>query len=99
MSNHTNDTESFRRNSPLTYAGNVKTPVMIVHSEGDLRCPVSQGDEYFRAVKRTNPAETVYLRYGPEASHELSRGGPPDLRIDRQKRFHAWLKQYLMPGD
>ena len=96
LSNHTDDTESFRRNSPLTYAGNVKTPVMIVHSEGDLRCPVSQGDEYFRAVKRTNPAETIYLRYGPEASHELSRGGPLDLRVDRQKRFHAWLKKYLM---
>lgn len=95
-SNHTDDTESFRRNSPITYAGKVKTPVLIVHSEGDLRCPISQGDEYFRAVKRTNPAETLYLRYGPEASHELSRGGPPDLRLDRQKRFHAYLKQYLM---
>jgi dipeptidyl aminopeptidase/acylaminoacyl peptidase len=95
LSNHTNDTESFRRNSPITYAGNVKTPLLVVHSEGDLRCPVSQGDEYFRAVKRTSPAEVSYLRFGPEASHELSRGGPPDLRIERQKRFHAWLKQYL----
>lgn len=97
-SNHTDDTESFRRNSPLTYAGKVKTPVLIVHSEGDLRCPVSQADEYFRAVKKTNPAETLYLRYGPEANHELSRGGPPDLRIDRQRRFHDWLKKYLKPA-
>ncbi|WP_309723209.1 S9 family peptidase [Armatimonas sp.] len=96
LSNHTDDTESFRRNSPITYAGNVKTPLLVVHSEGDLRCPVSQGDEYFRAVKRTSSAEVSYLRFGPEASHELSRGGPPDLRIERQKRFHEWLRKHLI---
>lgn len=93
--NHTDDTEALRQNSPLTYANKVTTPLLVVHSEGDLRCPISQGDEYYRAVRRSSPAEVRYLRYGAEANHELSRGGPPDLRLDRQRRFHAWLGKYL----
>ena len=98
--NHTDDTAELQRNSPLTYAPLVKTPLLVVHSEGDLRCPISQGDEYYRAVRRTSPAEVQYLRYGVDGSHELSRGGPPDLRLDRQKRFHAWLARYLkLPHD
>ena len=37
------DFESYWRQSPLRYVGNVRTPTLIIHSENDLRCPISQG--------------------------------------------------------
>ncbi len=80
--------------SPLKYVENVKTPLLIIHSEGDLRCPISQSEEWFTALKwlGQNP---VFVRYPPESSHGLSRGGPIDLRYDRLTRIGEWLDQHL----
>ena len=87
--------EEYRRNSPLTVAGNVATPTLVIHSEGDLRCPIGQAEQYFRALCWQSKAEVKFLRYGPEANHDLSRGGPPDLRIHRQRQIHAWFDRYV----
>ena len=82
------------RCSPLAFAGSVNTPVLIIHSDGDLRCPVSQADEWFAALRLQNkPVE--FVRYPASSSHGLSRNGPPDLRIDRLKRNLGWLDKYL----
>ena len=91
----TSDTAVYREQSPLTYADSVVTPTMIIHSEGDLRCPISQADQYYRALEWSQKAAIVFVRYGEESSHELSRGGVPTLRIDRQIRIHAWFSKYL----
>ena len=71
--------------SPLLLAGRIHTPLLILHSEGDLRCPIEQADQLFAALRRLRrPVE--YVRYPPEADHGLSRTGPPDLRLDRLER-------------
>lgn len=80
--------------SPFAYIANVKTPLLIVHSEGDLRCPIEQADQVFAALKRLG-REVVYIRYPIESSHGLSRSGPPDLRADRLKRYLDWWEKYL----
>ncbi len=80
--------------SPLAYAGRIRTPLMIVHSEGDLRCPISEADQLFSALKRLG-REVLYIRYPQESSHGLSRSGPPDLRRDRLERYLAWWKEHL----
>lgn len=82
------------KHSPLTYARHVRTPVMILHSEGDLRCPVGQAEEYFAALKGLGK-EVMFLRFPAESSHGLSRGGPPDLRIARLKANAGWFRKYL----
>jgi len=43
--------EVYRKNSSLSYASQVKTPVLIVHGERDLRVPVSQAYEFYSALK------------------------------------------------
>ncbi len=83
--------------SPLSYLKNVRTPVLIIHSEGDLRCPIEQAEQLFTALKRLKK-EVVFVRYPQETSHGLSRGGPPDLRLDRLKRIGDWLDQHLKPA-
>lgn len=88
------DPEALRRQSPLRYLSNVKTPVLIIHSEGDLRCPIEQAEQLFTALKRLK-ADVVFVRYPQETSHGLSRGGPPDLRLDRLARIGEWLDKHL----
>jgi acylaminoacyl-peptidase len=90
------DPAAYLRNSPLTYAGQITTPLLILHSEGDLRCPIGQAEELFAALKRQSK-EAVFVRYGPQANHELSRGGPPDLRLDRLRRIQDWFDRHLKP--
>jgi acylaminoacyl-peptidase len=88
------DPAEYLRNSPLTYADAITTPLLIVHSEGDLRCPIEQAEQFYAALKRQRK-DVVFLRYGPEANHNLSRGGPPDLRLDRQRRIRDWFDRRL----
>ncbi|MFQ3610741.1 MAG: S9 family peptidase [Fimbriimonadales bacterium] len=80
--------------SPLAYAGHIHTPLLIIHSEGDLRCPITEADQLFSALKRLG-REVLYVRYPQESSHGLSRSGPPDLRRDRLERYLNWWKRYL----
>ena len=39
------DWDLYRRHSPLTYAANVSTPLLIQHSARDLRCTITQAEE------------------------------------------------------
>ena len=80
--------------SPLGYVQNISTPLLILHSEGDLRCPIEQGEQLFIALKRLK-REVEFVRYPPEASHDLSRSGPPDLRLDRLARIVEWMDKHL----
>lgn len=88
------DPSDLWRGSPLAYAGKIKTPLLIVHSDGDLRCPVGQAEELFTALRmQRKPVE--FVRYPAETSHGMSRNGPPNLRLDRLRRNLEWLDRYL----
>jgi dipeptidyl aminopeptidase/acylaminoacyl peptidase len=80
--------------SPLKYLGNARTPTLIIHSEGDLRCNVEQAEQVFTALLLNNvPAR--FVRYPQNTSHGLSRSGPPDMRLHRLGQILAWWRQYL----
>lgn len=83
--------------SPLMYVRNVKTPIMIIHSEEDLRCPMEQAEEWFVALKKTGKT-VIFVRF-PGENHELSRSGKPKHRIERLEYILAWLDRYLTPKD
>ncbi len=90
-----NQPERLLAQSPLTYAAAVGTPLLILHSEGDLRCPIEQAEQLFAALK--NLGGTVeFVRYPREANHGLSRSGPPDLRRDRLERIASWMERWLL---
>ena len=88
-----NPTELWKR-SPLAYAANITTPLLIIHSDGDLRCPHGQAEELFSAL-RLQRQTVEFVRYPAETSHGLSRSGPPSLRLDRLNRNLAWLDRWL----
>jgi dipeptidyl aminopeptidase/acylaminoacyl peptidase len=94
MGNSWDDPSDLWRCSPLAFAGKINTPLLIIHSDGDLRCPISQAEELFAAL-RLQRKTVQFVRYPAESSHGLSRNGPPDLRLDRLRRNLAWLDKYL----
>jgi dipeptidyl aminopeptidase/acylaminoacyl peptidase len=85
--------EVYRRCSPLTYAANVKTPLLIIHSEQDLRCGIEQAEQFFATLKLMK--KRVELVRFPEEPHGLSRHGRPDRRIARLEWIVKWFDRYL----
>src|SRR5699024_6540534 len=79
--------------SPLKYAENVETPLLILHGERDFRCPIEQGEQLFITLKHLKK-EVEFIRF-PGANHELSRSGHPDLREARLEQICRWFDQYL----
>jgi dipeptidyl aminopeptidase/acylaminoacyl peptidase len=83
--------------SPLARAHRITTPCLIVHSEGDARCPIEQGEQLFAALV-ANQIDVEMLRF-PGASHELSRSGKPRWRRARFQAILDWHARHLGPGD
>jgi dipeptidyl aminopeptidase/acylaminoacyl peptidase len=87
------DFDAWVKMSPHTYAQNIHTPLLILHSENDLRCPIEQGEQLFvtlRLLKR----EVEMVRF-PEESHELTRSGNPVHRAQRFEIVLDWFDRYL----
>ena len=79
--------------SPIRYAPSVNTPILIIHSEQDYRCPMEQAEQWYVALKRLG--KTVeFVRFQGE-SHELSRSGKPWNRKERLRHMLRWFDQYL----
>ncbi|XOQ16888.1 MAG: Peptidase-S9 domain-containing protein [Shouchella clausii] len=87
------DIETLWAHSPLKYVENVETPLLILHGEKDYRCPIEQAEQLFIALKK-HGKETVFIRF-PEANHELSRSGKPNLRIERLNAIADWFSKRL----
>ena len=85
------DFERLWRQSPLRLAHRIATPLLILHSESDLRCPLEQAQQLFVAVSRTGRAHTRLITF-PEENHELSRSGRPDRRIERLDAIVEWFE-------
>ena len=79
--------------SPITHFRKVKTPVLIIHSEQDLRCNIEQADQMFAMLKILG--KKVEMVRFPEEPHGLSRHGRPDRRAARLKWISDWFKKYL----
>jgi len=87
------DPDKLLRMSPISYVKNVKTPLLILHNEFDLRCPISQGEELFLALKMLKK-KVEFVRF-PEEPHGLSRHGRPDRRLARLGWMLKWFDRYL----
>ena len=79
--------------SPATHAKSIETPVLVLHSENDLRCNIEQGEHLFTLLRLLGK-EVEMLRF-PAESHELSRGGSPLHRVQRFEAILDWFDRYL----
>lgn len=77
--------------SPLHYVANVKTPVMIMTGEADLRTPIGQSEEFYRALKMLKK-ETLLVRM-PDEYHGWRT---PSHRLLQQLYLLAWFEKYMV---
>ena len=92
------DEADFKARSPITYVDKITTPLMLIEGGSDLRTPSGAGGEQmFRALKyRKIP--TVMVQF-PGETHELSRSGKPQHRVERLQHIVAWFDKWVMGMD
>jgi dipeptidyl aminopeptidase/acylaminoacyl peptidase len=76
--------------SPLHYVGNVKTPTMVMTGEDDLRTPMGQSEEYYRALKMLKK-DTLLVRM-PDEFHGWRR---PSHRLLQSLYLMAWFEKHM----
>ena len=78
------------RMSPIRYVRDINVPLLIIHSENDLRCPITPGRG---AVRRDAPARQgrhvlPLPRRGPRAVAQRLPVAPPDAGRDHPRLLH-----------
>ena len=86
------DPERYRLQSPLTFAADIATPLLLIHAEHDARCPVEQSEQLFAALKQRG-ACVEFLRF-TEGDHGLARAGPPRLRAAHHDAIVDWFARH-----
>jgi len=87
------DQEELWKRSPIRYVQNIQTPLLLTCGEMDLRTAISQSEELFGAMRFLG--KTVEMVRFPEESHDLSRNGRPDRRVERLERIAGWYERFL----
>ena len=90
------DPEYYREISPITYADRITTPLLIQHSERDIRTTVGQAEALF-TVLRSHRRPARLLRV-PEETHELTRSGTPFRRVENLRIVVDWFRHFLVDG-
>ena len=81
------------RQSPLRFVSRIRTPLLMLQGEADLRCPAADNEQLFVALRHLG-RDVEYVLY-PESWHTFAITGRPDRRIDRNERMLAWFERYL----
>jgi dipeptidyl aminopeptidase/acylaminoacyl peptidase len=85
--------EEFAKGSPHTYAGNFKTPTLVIHNQLDQRVPVNHGMELFNILQTKGiPSKLLYF---PDENHWVLK---PQNSLFWYRTVKEWLAQYVAPG-
>ncbi|MBA3322363.1 MAG: S9 family peptidase [Pyrinomonadaceae bacterium] len=87
------NTEGYRKHSPMFNIKGVSTPTMIQHGDADVRVPISQGYELYNALKVQNvPTRMIVLPRQPHGPNE------PKMQIAAMQSNLEWFEKYLGAG-
>ncbi|TXT38097.1 MAG: peptidase S9 prolyl oligopeptidase [Planctomycetota bacterium] len=86
------DLKLYAARSPVLQAKGVTTPTLVQHGEADVRVPVSQGYEFYNAVKQQGvPVEMLILPRQPHGPTE------PRMILKIMQTNLDWFEKYLRP--
>ena len=89
------DSSEHMRRSPITYVGNVTTPTMLLTGDLDLRTPMEQTEQYYRALKMRK-VDTVMVRISDEyhAINAVPGLRHPSNRLQQILYLRGWFDKY-----
>jgi dipeptidyl aminopeptidase/acylaminoacyl peptidase len=83
----------YRACSPMTYAHRCTTPTMLLHGENDLRCPISEAEQFYRVLHDVGCA-TELVRV-PDCNHLGDSCGSLQARRTQNEALLGWFQRYL----
>jgi dipeptidyl aminopeptidase/acylaminoacyl peptidase len=92
---HVDDVDAYASRSPVAFVRDIDTPMLLIHSEDDLRCPIVQAEELWVALRLLGK-DVDFYRF-PGEDHELSRSGSPVHRMQRAEIILDWFADKLAP--
>jgi dipeptidyl aminopeptidase/acylaminoacyl peptidase len=82
--------ETYQKHSAMFNVKGVKTPTMIQHGEADVRVPISQGYEFYNALKVQGvPTRMLVLPRQPHGPNE------PKMQVAAMQANLEWFEKYL----
>jgi dipeptidyl aminopeptidase/acylaminoacyl peptidase len=84
------DPSEYLKRSPIMYVGNVKTPTMLMTGVLDLRTPMPQSEEFYRALKLRG-VPTMMVRMNNEFHGTSST---PSNFLRTQLFVRGWFEKY-----
>jgi acylaminoacyl-peptidase len=87
--------EQYLRRSPISLAGNVTTPTMLLTGEEDYRTPMAESEQFYQALK-LRKIDTALVRI-QEASHGIAER--PSNLIAKLAYILAWFEKYQVSKD
>ncbi len=83
--------EHYMSRSPISYAGNVTTPTMLLTGEADHRTPISESEQFYQALKLQHKTDAALVRI-PDAPHGIANR--PSNLIAKVLHILAWFDRY-----
>jgi len=84
------DYAEYERHSAIYRIANVTTPTQVIHGANDERVPFTQGQEFYRALRRRGvDSEMLILPRTPHGPRE------PKLLMEVTPRILAWFDKYI----
>jgi len=80
----------YMKRSPISYAGDVTTPTMVLTGEEDYRTPISESEQFYQALKLER-VEAAMVRV-PGASHHIAER--PSQLIAKVLYILHWFDKY-----
>jgi dipeptidyl aminopeptidase/acylaminoacyl peptidase len=84
------DPQVYLDHSPVFQAKGVTTPTLIQHGDADTRVPISQGFEYYNALKRQGVETRMIVL--PRQPHGISE---PRMLLKTMQTNLEWFEQHL----
>lgn len=82
--------EAYVRNSPVFFAKNVRTPLIILHNDRDGAVDFTQGVEYYNTLRRMGK-NVVMLEYVGENHGLAKQANRQDYTVRMKEFFDHWL--------
>jgi dipeptidyl aminopeptidase/acylaminoacyl peptidase len=80
----------YDEHSPVRFVDRCHTPTLVMHGEADVRVPISQGEEFYIALRLLErPVEMIRYPREPHIFHEMEH------QRDSLERMLKWYETYL----
>lgn len=87
------DKEAYRRNSPIEFAANMSSALLLWTGENDTQVKPWQSMEFHMALRRLGKENTLLVYPGEDHALSLEKN-----QIDLMTRIEGWFRKYLKPA-